>query len=395
MLAVLTAAAALAPPITLTRERNGWCIRSAQLWLALEVKAIDFTTVRGLAPAELPQLTLPDGSSHTDVLDAIRALDAVTPPLWPPEGVDAAAVDAAVSAYNEFVPTARESARAPHLFCAASGFEYDPLPLEEFEAALTRAENALGDGPFFAGAAFSAADCVWAPLLERYAAQLPCIYDGLEPRRSPRWPKLGAWYDAMDSVPAYACRVKGDAPSWRKVLSTSPWWPAGWPPRGGPDERGDPRGGALVLTEAEAVAAYGDGAVSDELWAEYARERPHVAPSAAAEAAAALERNAAAIVRDAEKQLALPPGTRTREYEAALRAVTAALLDDAAVDEARQTPFTAAFLDHLDERVCVPRDLGAPPAAAIRALRRRLCGVPEEASTPPARRAAAPRRTMF
>ena len=41
-----------------------------------------------------------------------------------------------------------------------------------------------------------------------------------------------------------------------------------------------------MLTEAEAVAAYGDGAVSDELWAEYARERPHVAPSAAAEAAA-------------------------------------------------------------------------------------------------------------
>ena len=394
MLALFAAAAALAP-ITLTRERNGWCIRSAQLWLALEVKAIDFTTVRGIAPAELPQLTLPDGSSHTDVLDAIRALDAYTPPLWPPEGVDAAAVDAAVSAYHEFVPTARESARAPHLFSAASGFEYDPLPLETFVDALDMAEKSLGDGPFFAGAALSAADCVWAPLLERYAAQLPCIYDGLEPRRSPRWPKLAAWYDAMDSVPAYACRVKGDAPSWRKVLSTSPWWPAGWPPRGGPDERGDPRGGALVLTEAEAVAAYGDGAVSDELWAEYARERPHVAPSAAAEAAAALERNAAAIVRDAEKQLALPPGTKAREYEAALRAVAAALLDDAAVDEARQTPFAAAFLDHLDERICVPRDLGAPPAAAIRALRRRLCDVPEEAPTPPARRAAAPRRTMF
>ena len=395
MLALFAAAAALAP-ITLTRERNGWCIRSAQLWLALEVKAIDYTTVRGIAPAELPQLTLPDGSSHTDVLDAIRALDAYTPRLWPPEGVDAAAVDAAVAAFYEFVPTARESARAPHLFSAASGFEYDFLPKETFVEALDRAERtlALADGSFFVGAALSAADCVWAPLLERYAAQLPCIYDELNPR-SPRWPKLAAWYDAMDGVPAYACRVKGDAPSWRKVLSTSPWWPAGWPPRGGPDERGDPRGGALVLTEAEAVAAYGDGAVSDELWAEYARERPHVAPSAAAEAAATLERNAAAIVRDAEKQLALPPGTKAREYEAALRAVTAALLDDDAVDDARRTPHTAAFLDHLDERVCVPRDLGAPPAAAIRALRRRLCDVPAEAPAPPALRAAAPRRTMF
>ena len=64
-------------------------------------------------------------------------------------------------------------------------------------------------------------------------------------------------------------------------------------------------------------------------------------------------------------------------------------------DDARRTPFTAAFLDHLDERICVPRDLGAPPAAAIRALRRRLCDVPAEAPAPPARRAAAPRRTMF
>ena len=78
-------------------------------------------------------------------------------------------------------------------------------------------------------------------------------------------------------------------------------------------------------------------------------------------------------MRDAEKQLALPPGTKAREYEAALSAVAAALLDDDAVDDARRTPHTAAFLDHLDERICVPRDLGAPPAAAIRALRRRLC----------------------
>ena len=131
-----------------------------------------------------------------------------------------------------------------------------------------------------------------------------------------------------------------------------------------------------MLTEAEAVAAYGDGAVSDELWAEYARERPHVAPSAAAEAAAALERNAAAIVRDAEKQLALPPGTKAREYEAALRAVTAALLDDDAVDDARRTPFH--------------RGLPRPPRRAhLRAARPRRaarCGHP--CTAPPAVRRA-------
>ena len=116
MLALFAAAAALAP-ITLTRERNGWCIRSAQLWLALEVKAIDFTTVRGIAPAELPQLTLPDGSTHTDVLDAIRALDAYTPPLWPPEGVDAAAVDAPSPRTTNLFRRRASQQRAAPLLC--------------------------------------------------------------------------------------------------------------------------------------------------------------------------------------------------------------------------------------------------------------------------------------
>lgn len=35
-----------------------------------------------------------------------------------------------------------------------------------------------------------------------------------------RWPRLGAWYEAMDSkVPAYSARVRGDEESWRKVLA--------------------------------------------------------------------------------------------------------------------------------------------------------------------------------
>jgi hypothetical protein len=29
----------------------------------------------------------------------------------------------------------------------------------------------------------------------------------------------------MDKIPAFVCRVKGDATSWRKVLFVDPWWP--------------------------------------------------------------------------------------------------------------------------------------------------------------------------
>ena len=47
-LASLLPAAALAAPdptaLTLHRERNGWCVRSATIWLALEVKGCHTTS---------------------------------------------------------------------------------------------------------------------------------------------------------------------------------------------------------------------------------------------------------------------------------------------------------------------------------------------------------------
>ena len=111
------------------------------------------------------------------------------------------------------------------------------LPRSTFEGALDKTEALLGEhaaGPFFCGAAPSAADVAWAPFLERWAAQLPCLHEGLTVRGGDagRWPLLSAWFDAMErEVPAYGCRVQGDAASWRKVLSMAGYGNGGVPPK--------------------------------------------------------------------------------------------------------------------------------------------------------------------
>ena len=58
-----------------------------------------------------------------------------------------------------------------------------------------------------------------------YAAQLPCLHEGLCPGRDrERWPLLGRWYRAMESeAPAYSCRLRGDDESWRRVLVMQVW----------------------------------------------------------------------------------------------------------------------------------------------------------------------------
>ena len=381
------------------RERNGWCADSARIWLSLEVKGLQYTEVRELSG--LPRLQLANGRVHgsNDGFESlIRSLDSAypdSPPLWPPVGVGEPAVAEMVSAFDLAMPTnAREDRRAGFLFCRDEGFLYDPLPRATFEATLDAANELLArhdDGAFFCGAVFSAADVAWAPQLEKYAAQLPCLYPGLWPRCNDRWPKLARWYEAMDGVAPYACRVKGDAMSWRKVLSTAPWWPSGWPARGGPDERGDPRGGVLEATEDEAAAAYGAAPVSEDLWASYAAGRPHVAPSAALEAAAMLMRNVEAVTRDAIQYRALPADSSASDYDDALRMLVAILMaeDSGAEGRAEGSLYGAtgsvsdgdgavsamavsAMASYLDDRICVPRDMGAPPAAAIREVRARF-----------------------
>ena len=281
-----------------------------------------------------------------------------------------------VSAWKGTFPrSARPSSRAAFLF----SYDGDALPRSTFEQVLSDTEELLAehdDGPFFCGAQPSAADVAWAPFLERYAAQLPCLHDSLTPRATDgSYPRLSAWFDAMEALPAYACRVEGDAASWRKVLSMAGYGNAGTPTR--------------VLgrmDEAAAIEAYGGAQrVSQPIWAEFAQGRAYVAPTAAAEAAATIVRNRDDILADAAKRNALADGV---DADAALRAVACLLASTAAAAAAEEveevddeeamrlgcssTAGVSQMASFLDARMCVPRDMGAPCAAELKSLAAKL-----------------------
>ena len=361
---------AAARPI-LFRERNGWCPYSQRVWLALEYKQIPYETVLvdntgGGKPTwfsgNTPQISWDDKDHQAESLDILRALDARFPDsaaLWPPPGVDASEVAALCAAHKRIFPRgARPSSRAAFLFDWDGG----PLPRAQFEDTLGKTDALLAErgGPFFAGEAFSAADCAWAPFLERYAAQLPLLHDGLSLLDEGRYPHLAAWLGAMQDMPAYSCRVKGDPTSWHKVLAV-----AGYGNAGRPLSPASARGRQLA-------AASPDVSVSQGVWGSYCDGRPAVAPTAELEAATVLLRNRRAIVADAARSMRRGQD----EVEVALRALVARLGGIAEGDEAAEAPadVAAALAAHLDTRVCVPRDLGAPPAAALRALAHELGG---------------------
>jgi glutathione S-transferase len=390
----------------LVRERHGWCHFSARVWLAMELKGIphyhtyllesrgdtydgadddDDTTGSYRRPAffpekwTLPRLQLP-GLSHEwlgadteeELLELLQMVEEYfsdqDPPLFPSNRVWEVA-----TAFPGCLPTARASRRAAWLFSAQEGYRLDALPQSTFERVLDQAEALLAkndDGPFFCGASITAADIVWTPLLERYAVQLPCLHRGLSPRgSSDRWPWLQQWYQAMDTVPAYVGRIQGDAPSWRKVLYRDPWWPRAdlWHPRDTVGPKGE-----LQATEAECIQAFGGGVEDEEsstiLWSQFASKRPYVASTPGKEAASGLVRNHKAILVDAanwmdEEGYEIPSD---EDLDTALRQIVVLLSTNGEVQENNETIVT--LLTYLDNRLCVPRDMGILPATSIRKL---------------------------
>jgi len=119
------------------------------------------------------------------------------------------------------------------------------------------------------------------------------------------------------------------------------------------------------------------------IWSEYASTRPHVAAeSPAHEAAKILIRNREALLSDAAGWLYAEGYDlmSIQDMDAALRRVVIFLLNSngssVGGDEANQH-HVADLLTYLDARMCVPRDMGNPPATSIRDLLRSVTAVVE------------------
>merc|ERR1719424_405078 len=111
---------------------------------------------------------------------------------------------------------------------ASASAEQKAESLRAFESALDGLDGSAAShgGPFLHGAAFSSVDAMYAPFLERWAAQLP-LTAGVKLRAgegegaSGRWPALERWYGAMEAERApYGGVALGDAYSWAAAVGT-------------------------------------------------------------------------------------------------------------------------------------------------------------------------------
>lgn len=365
---------------TLFRERHGWCPYSERVWLALELLQIPYDTIRidntgGGKPSyygggTTPQMKWPNGQMQGESMDLVYRLD---------EEYDTydfqsnnPQVQKVISQFRSIFPSrARPSSRAAFLF----QYSGDALWKSTFEDTLQKTDALLAntDGSFFVGDTLTAADIAWAPFLERYRYQLPCLHDGLEPYDATKYPHLEAWYDAMDSIPEYSCHVKGNAASWRKVLFMAGFGNAGQIPS---EIRGTVE--KLVQKDQEEMNDSSDSLLDRELilWQSYSASRPYLANTPSSQAAQIICGNRKAILADTLKRADNHPDLPDSEeaLDETMRDLVEVLLgledETSLTNDCRRT--VGVLVSFLNERMCVPRDMGSLSAAALERLEWRL-----------------------
>jgi glutathione S-transferase len=353
---------------TLFRERNGWCPYSERVFLALELSGANYDTVKidntGHGPrpyyfgGQTPQVRWPDGSQQGESMDLVYEIDKrfaekqfkSNDPI----------IQEIISQFSNVFPSrARPSSRAAYLF----QYNGEPIWKSSFEETLGKLNEMLDhEHPFFANQEkITAADIFYAPFLERYRYQLPCLHQGLDPADASKYPYLSRWYQAMDKVPVYACRVKGDASSWRKVLTM-----AGFGNAGVPHTINQNMSERIAQEEEEAKSIVSQS----DVWEGFRSTSSYALPdSPFLDAATIMTSNRKAIVRDAAKGT-LGDSYSEKEIDAALHGLVSRLIkyhdegDDATFDDSNEA--CADLAAYLDERMCVPRDMGSMSAATIK-----------------------------
>jgi glutathione S-transferase len=387
----------------LYRERHGWCPYSERVWLALEVLEVDYNTIYidniygrpNWYNGNTPQIKWPDingGKIQSESMDLVREINKryngrtgnnIDIDLYPDDIVND--VINKINEFDKIFPRCRPSSRAAFLF----RYDGETLLKNEFETVLKKTEELLAGnnnnnnnkdvGPFFCGSRFTAADIAWVPFLERYAGQLPCLHDGLNPKCQDKYPYLYNWYKAMETtVPVYGCRIRGDHSSWRKVLTM-----AGFANAGNVPQLVNNRMDEITKLECEPISKE-EYKQQQTLWDQYVssssssssspssspsrRKRKYVSSSPSKEAASVLIRNRENIIKDiiSKKRKSLP--TDTHELDETMRSLAYLLCnidgDNDNDDDIRNyhnnnnnnnNINVKALASFLDDRMCVPR----------------------------------------
>ena len=352
--------------LTFYQERHRWCPYSERVFLALELnrKSVPFNTVlidntgHGPRPSYFSGRTTPqiqwhcDGSMQGESMDLVTELDQRYQLGLQSE---IPRVQDFVHEFRKIFPQrARPSSRAAFLF----QYNGEPLGRSTFKECLHKV-NDLITGPFFCGNELTVADIAFVPFLERYRYQLPCLHEGLHPKDPVLYPNLARWFDAMESIPAYVCRVSGDASSWRKVLSMAGFGNSGVPPT--IQENMEKR----LEQEIQEAQRYSE---LTDLWSSYSSDRDFVAETASKEAAAIVFRNRDAILNDTLKH-ASRFGEMCLKSEGNLEGYLIEVVEALAMGGGgRLSEGGQALARWLDQRMCVPRDMGVPPASCVKLL---------------------------
>jgi len=207
------------PPVLLYRDTNSWCPFCERVWFALEEKEIPFATefidlsnkpkwFTDLVPTTLVPAARIEGKLVYESKDILLALEERfnDSPLLPEEPEE----NAVARQWIEEDQTNGFKEAAYRFLLGKSSEAHELATLQTtFETKLDELEQALGKypGAYFLSR-FSLVDIIYSPHLDRLAASLP-VYQNYPIKGNPRFPRINAWFEALNQRPAYH-RVKSD-----------------------------------------------------------------------------------------------------------------------------------------------------------------------------------------
>ncbi|CAL8470974.1 g10516 [Coccomyxa elongata] len=215
-------------PVLLYRDTNAWCPYCERVTFALAEKDVPYDSVlidlrakpawyKEIVPTELTPAAKINGELVWESMDILQRLERefTEIPLLPSDSLrdEAEAVmgkaETLSGAGFRFIAGGSLATRPDDEKPGPASDDQLAEMRSAFEEHLAEFEQQLAkhEGPFLLGE-FSLVDIVYAPAMERLAANLP-VMRGFRLRDHPDYPHTAAWFQALDARPAYQ-KVKSD-----------------------------------------------------------------------------------------------------------------------------------------------------------------------------------------